>query len=105
MGESVCSRCGLVVEDNMQSQEAEWRAFTPQERDSRARAGTPTNYSHYDKGLSTVIRVERDASGSVAFPKNETTNVAPQTVAHTIKSPCIPKQKSNVSHERASTFI
>jgi len=69
MGESVCSRCGLVVEDNMQSQEAEWRAFTPQERDSRARAGTPTNYSHYDKGLSTVIRVERDASGRPLSPK------------------------------------
>ena len=69
MGEYVCSRCGLVIEENMTSQEAEWRAFTPQERDARARAGTPTNYSHYDKGLSTIIRVEKDALGRPLSPK------------------------------------
>lgn len=69
MGEYVCSRCGLVIEENIPSQEAEWRAFTPQERDARARAGTPTDYSHYDKGLSTVIRVERDAYGRPLSPK------------------------------------
>jgi transcription initiation factor TFIIB len=69
MGEYVCSRCGLVVEEDIQSQEAEWRAFTPQERVSRARAGTPTDYSHYDKGLSTVIRVEKDAAGRPLSPK------------------------------------
>ena len=69
MGEYVCSRCGLVIEENIPSQEAEWRAFTPQERDARARAGAPTDYSHYDKGLSTVIRVERDAFGRSLSPK------------------------------------
>ena len=69
MGEYVCSRCGLVIEENIPSHEAEWRAFTPQERDARARAGTPTDYSHYDKGLSTVIRVERDAFGRPLSPK------------------------------------
>ncbi|MDH5691201.1 MAG: transcription initiation factor IIB [Candidatus Bathyarchaeota archaeon] len=63
MGEYVCGRCGLVIEENIPSQEAEWRAFTPQERDARARAGAPTDYSHYDKGLSTIIRVEKDAFG------------------------------------------
>jgi transcription initiation factor TFIIB len=68
MGEYVCRRCGLVIEEDIPSHEAEWRAFTPQERDSRARAGTPTNYSHYDKGLSTVIRVERDAMGRPLSP-------------------------------------
>ena len=69
MGEYVCGRCGLVIEENMPSQEAEWRAFTPQERDARARAGTPTDFSHYDKGLSTVIRVEKDAFGRPLSPK------------------------------------
>jgi transcription initiation factor TFIIB len=63
MGEYVCGNCGLVIEENMPNQGAEWRAFTPQERASRARAGTPTKFSHYDKGLSTVIRVEKDAFG------------------------------------------
>jgi transcription initiation factor TFIIB len=69
MGEYVCRRCGLVIEEDIPSHEAEWRAFTPQERDSRARAGSPTDYSHYDKGLSTVIRVEKDASGRPLSPK------------------------------------
>jgi transcription initiation factor TFIIB len=69
MGEYVCGRCGLVIEENMPSQEAEWRAFTLQERDARARAGTPTKYSHYDKGLSTIIRVEKDAFGRPLSPK------------------------------------
>jgi len=69
MGEYVCGRCGLVIEENIPSQEAEWRAFTPQERDARARAGAPTDYSHYDKGLSTVIRVERDAFGRSLSPQ------------------------------------
>lgn len=69
MGEYVCGRCGLVIEENIPSQEAEWRAFTPQERDARARVGAPTDYSHYDKGLSTVIRVEKDAFGRPLSPK------------------------------------
>ena len=69
MGEYVCGRCGLVIEENIPSQEAEWRAFTPQERDARARAGAPTDYSQYDKGLSTVIRVEKDAFGRPLSPK------------------------------------
>ncbi len=69
MGEYVCGGCGLVIEENIPSHEAEWRAFTPQERDSRARTGNPTDYSHYDKGLSTVIRVEKDAFGRSLSPK------------------------------------
>jgi transcription initiation factor TFIIB len=69
MGEYVCGSCGLVIEENIPSHEAEWRAFTPQERDARARAGATTDYSHYDKGLSTVIRVERDAFGRSLSPK------------------------------------
>jgi transcription initiation factor TFIIB len=69
MGEYVCGQCGLVIQEDIPSQGAEWRAFTPQERDARARAGTPTKYSHYDKGLSTVIRVEKDAFGRPLSPK------------------------------------
>jgi transcription initiation factor TFIIB len=69
MGEYVCGNCGLVIQEDVPTQGAEWRAFTPQERASRARAGTPTKYSHYDKGLSTVIRVEKDAYGRPLSPK------------------------------------
>ena len=69
MGEFVCGSCGLVVEESLINRGAEWRAFTPQERKFRARAGAPTRYSHYDKGLSTTIRVERDALGRPLSPK------------------------------------
>ena len=69
MGESVCGNCGLVIEASLLNRGAEWRAFTPQESKFRARAGDPTKYSHYDKGLSTTIQVERDALGRPLSPK------------------------------------
>ena len=69
MGELVCGICGLVVEENIMHQGAEWRAFTPQERKSKSRVGVPTQYSHFDKGLSTVIRISRDAFGRPLSPK------------------------------------
>jgi transcription initiation factor TFIIB len=68
-GEFICSDCGLVIGENILHRGAEWRAFTPEERKSRARAGIPTKYSRYDKGLSTVIRVDRDAFGRPLSPK------------------------------------
>ncbi len=70
-GESVCGDCGLVVQENLLDRGAEWKAFTAQEEQSRARAGAPTKYSHYDKGLSTVIRVDRDAFGRPLSPKTK----------------------------------
>jgi transcription initiation factor TFIIB len=69
MGEFVCSSCGLVIGEDIADQGAEWRAFTPEERKAKERAGTPIKYSHFDKGLSTVIRVGKDASGRPLSPK------------------------------------
>ena len=68
-GELVCGDCGLVIQENILDRGAEWKAFTHQEELSRARAGGPTKYSHYDKGLSTVIHVDRDAFGRLLSPK------------------------------------
>jgi transcription initiation factor TFIIB len=69
IGESICGSCGLVIQANLLDRGAEWRAFTPQEKATRARAGAPTRYSHYDKGLSTTIRVDRDAFGRPLSPE------------------------------------
>lgn len=69
MGEFVCGVCGLVIQENILHRGAEWRAFTPEERESKARAGAPTKYSDYAKGLSTTIRVDRDAFGRPLSPK------------------------------------
>ena len=69
MGERVCGNCGLVIQENDIVLGAEWRAFTPQEKVSRARVGAPTKYSDSAKGLSTVIPVDRDAFGRPLSPK------------------------------------
>ena len=63
MGEFVCGSCGLVIGENIADHRAEWRAYTPAERKTKIRAGVPTNYSHFDKGLSTVFNLDKDASG------------------------------------------
>ena len=61
-GERVCSSCGLVVTDTVMNTGPEYRVFNMQENDRR-RTGTGYSYSIYDKGLSTVIKGDKDASG------------------------------------------
>jgi transcription initiation factor TFIIB len=42
----------------------EWRAFTPEEKNSRSRTGAPTSLAKHDKGLATIIsKTGKDASG------------------------------------------
>lgn len=62
-GEVVCSKCGLVLLDEVLSSSPEWRAFTLEEKRSRRRVGAPIDYSRFDKGLSTIIRINRNAVG------------------------------------------
>ncbi|MDH5783146.1 MAG: transcription initiation factor IIB [Candidatus Bathyarchaeota archaeon] len=63
-GETICGKCGLVLNEQMIDKGPEWRAFTQEEKASRSRVGVPTSYSVHDKGLSTAIgRVDRDAFG------------------------------------------
>jgi transcription initiation factor TFIIB len=68
-GELVCGKCGFVVAEDMLSQRPEWRAFTPEEKRAKRRAGAPTDYTRYDKGLPTTIRVDRDAFGRPLSPE------------------------------------
>ena len=63
-GETVCSDCGLVVEDDAVDRGPEWRAFDSAERDSKSRVGAPTTKMMHDKGLSTNIGWQnKDAYG------------------------------------------
>ncbi len=63
-GEVICGTCGLVLDEHRIDHGPEWRAFTTEERNSRARTGAPTNYTIHDKGLSTMIDWrDRDSSG------------------------------------------
>ena len=63
-GETVCGKCGLVIEELKIYMGPEWRAFTLTERDSKQRTGLGMNYTLYDKGLSTVFKGNRDAYGN-----------------------------------------
>ncbi|ADJ15239.1 Transcription factor TFIIB cyclin-related protein [Halalkalicoccus jeotgali B3] len=64
-GETVCSACGLVVEENEIDRGPEWRAFDSAERDQKSRVGAPTTTMMHDKGLSTNIGWQnKDAYGN-----------------------------------------
>ncbi len=54
-GEVVCTRCGLVLEDNIIDEAPEWRAFDAEQRNQKARAGAPLTYTKHDMGVSTEI--------------------------------------------------
>jgi len=63
-GELTCLVCGLVLEDNLVDQGAEWRKFDDGSGSDPARTGAPMNIMLHDKGLSTDIDWQnRDWSG------------------------------------------
>jgi transcription initiation factor TFIIB len=63
-GENICTSCGLVASDRIADRGPEWRAFTSEERNAKARTGAPMRLSIADKGLSTTIDWRnKDASG------------------------------------------
>lgn len=62
-GEVVCSQCGLVIEI-MINDKAEWRAFSPEEKEAKSRVGSPFSPVFYDKRLPTTISdVNSDGKG------------------------------------------
>lgn len=68
--EYVCLETGEVIEDRVIDERAEWRAFTPEERERRARAGSPITPTVHDMGFTTAIDyMDRDASGKVLVNK------------------------------------
>ena len=44
-GETACANCGLVLHGQRIYKGPEWRAFTPEEKESRSRIGMPPSYS------------------------------------------------------------
>lgn len=62
-GERVCATCGLVVTETIVDTGPEYRIFNAQEANDRRRTGSGYSMSIYDKGLSTVIKGDKDASG------------------------------------------
>ncbi|MFC4988798.1 MULTISPECIES: transcription initiation factor IIB [Saliphagus] len=62
--ETVCTDCGLVVEEDEIDRGPEWRAFDASEKDEKSRVGAPTTNMMHDQGLSTNIGwQDKDAYG------------------------------------------
>ena len=69
--EVVCRDCGLVVDEDIIDHGPEWRAFDSEQREKRARTGSPMTYTIHDKGLSTSIGwTNRDAYGKSIPTRN-----------------------------------
>lgn len=63
-GEMFCGTCGFVLTEQVTESGAEWRSFSKDEHESKARTGSPTSLALHDMGLSTVIGpTNKDASG------------------------------------------
>ncbi|MDY6765767.1 MAG: TFIIB-type zinc ribbon-containing protein [Candidatus Nanohaloarchaea archaeon] len=54
-GELLCNGCGLVIDENRIDDSPEWRAFTQEGKEKKARAGEPLTYKKHDMGVSTEI--------------------------------------------------
>ena len=54
-GELICSKCGLVLKQNIIDTGQEWRAFDSEQMSKRARGGAPLTFTKHDKGLTTEI--------------------------------------------------
>ncbi len=69
--ELVCEKCGLVIDAEIMDHGPEWRAFDSEQREKKARTGSPMTYTIHDKGLSTTIGWQnRDAYGKSIPPRN-----------------------------------
>ncbi len=69
-GELICNVCGLVLSQKIIDSGPEWRAFSSEEANKKARVGAPTTLTLHDKGLSTMIGWKnKDAFGKCISPK------------------------------------
>ena len=54
-GETICKKCGSVLEDTKIDYGQEWREFSSEQGQSRRRTGNPLTFTKHDKGMSTRI--------------------------------------------------
>lgn len=69
-GVSVCSDCGIVVEEKILDIGPEWRAFDREQYERRCRVGAPVTEMLHDKGLSTIISGNVDGKGNLLNAQN-----------------------------------
>ncbi|MBX0288438.1 transcription initiation factor IIB family protein [Halomicroarcula sp. F28] len=93
-GETHCSDCGLVVEEQQIDHGPEWRSF---DEDECRRTGAPRTVTRHDKGLSTEIgRAHSDANGTVLTARKKR-RLSRQRTLHR-RSRFESKRQRNLSH-------
>jgi len=62
-GEVICAECGYVMSEREIDLGAEWRAFTPEERERRSRVGAPISRYGIESLVTDIDWGGRDAAG------------------------------------------
>lgn len=62
-GEVICASCGYVMSEREIDRGAEWRAFTPEERERRSRVGAPISRFGIESLVTDIDWAGRDAAG------------------------------------------
>ncbi len=61
-GETICKKCGFVIEEDLIDFSQEWREFSSEQGDSSRRVGSPMTFTKHDQGLSTRVGTVGDLS-------------------------------------------
>src|ERR687897_416004 len=73
--EAICSSCGMVVKDNIESLSPEWRVYSNDDMESKSRTGMPSSLAFHDMGLSTFISYSNVDANGVAISAEQRSKV------------------------------
>jgi transcription initiation factor TFIIB len=73
--EAVCSSCGMVVKDSIESMGPEWRSYSGEDIESKSRTGMPSSLAFHDMGLSTFISYSNVDANGVAISAEQRSKV------------------------------
>lgn len=73
--ETICSSCGMVVKDNIESMGPEWRSYSGEDIESKSRTGMPSSLAFHDMGLSTFISYSNVDANGVAISAEQRSKV------------------------------
>jgi len=70
-GEMFCGGCGLVLVENISDTSHESNGYSQEDFMKLARTGPATSLTMHDRGLSTVIGINKDSSGNILSSKTK----------------------------------
>ena len=73
--EAICSSCGMVVKDSIESMGPEWRSYSGEDMESKSRTGMPSSLAFHDMGLSTFISYSNVDANGVAISAEQRSKV------------------------------